>query len=565
VPEEKTDSTDYSDVEVQPLFNAHDEVVEIAVSMSVDKLMLFADVEILDPDRLSAVTKTSLRALLGEDFECPTLSDEALGEIVRSLNADEPVEKKLIAQGTPAEDGKHGEIRFIVPKIDEEYRHGKPVDALSDFGGELTFAQAARPSVKPLIDTSFLRDVKNLEPGNPVAEIIPETKAVNGQDVFGKEIKAKDGKPVKFKFDDKTLEIVEEKRKKLLVSKAKGFFTDERERLFVCDHLVIPGDVDMTTEDIDFTGKVSVRGDVVRGHSVTAHGDLEVDGNFYGNALLSVEGSVKVTGYVSGSRRTRIVAATDIFLDVVHTVNLEAGGSIYVNTEARDCVMLTSGGVFMPTGHIFGGEVHCRKGVEARQIGPSGGSAMSITLMGESHLDEAYTELSGKIREHERLEHKFRDRLGAVADYSFERLQQEKAELDTLYASAIQYQQLRKSLSDLKGQLNDLINQKTKGVVFRVSFKENFYKGVVVTAVDKRFKVDTVIEGPRTIQFTGASKRFRLVDYSELSQEVEEESEGAADDSNDLNGAPRAEVSSESIAGEPPAEDDNPIPPTSIE
>ncbi len=114
--------------------------------------------------------------------------------------------------------------------------------------------------------------------------------------------------------------------------------------------LVINGDVDLSTGNVDFSGSVLITGSVVEGFTVKADRDVTVNGGVY-NARIRSGGSCMIKGGIVGERG-EVCAGEDVRLGIIEYARaiasqkieifgyalfatLEAGESVYVQGRNR--------------------------------------------------------------------------------------------------------------------------------------------------------------------------------------------------------------------------------------
>lgn len=220
----------------------------------------------------------------------------------------------LIAQGTPPVKGADAQITYL------EIPDRKPVireDGKADY-----------------YDMNFIHEIKE---GSWLGEKISAKPGTDGINVYGEVISAAPGRDAALKYDRKSAYEVKEEGKIVLRSKIGGVLEHSKGQISVNHHLPINGDVGIETGNIDFEGSISIRGTVQHGYSVTAKGDISIEGaeGVSGAKLIkSIEGDIYIRGGIFGVGETRVEAGGNIFVKHVNEANLYAGGNISIGFYA---------------------------------------------------------------------------------------------------------------------------------------------------------------------------------------------------------------------------------------
>ncbi|MCX7970802.1 MAG: FapA family protein [Negativicutes bacterium] len=154
-----------------------------------------------------------------------------------------------------------------------------------------------------------------------LADIIPPTEGIAGQDVFGQILPAKPGKPAKIGLGD-NVRCQDNK----VYAEITGQVALIDDKINVSPILVISEDVDYETGNINFTGSVLVRGAVQPGFTVTASGSVEVDGSVAG-AVVAGNEVVLLRGVNGG----KITAKKSVRAKFIENAEVTAGEDIFVS------------------------------------------------------------------------------------------------------------------------------------------------------------------------------------------------------------------------------------------
>jgi len=262
----------------------------------------------------------------------------------------EPGQKIVVAEGIPAVHGEDAEIRYY------QLEDKKPV--IKTDGS---------------VNHYELNLIDQVSKGDWLGEKIPPTEGRPGTTVNGKPLKPKEGKDKRLKYDPRTVEEVDEGDRVVLKARVDGAVRYREGKVGVDNHLVIGGNVDYSTGNIDFDGFVTVEGTVEDGFVVVAERDITINGEMGIGAVGRIEsrnGSIFIKGGVNGKGIAEIIAAKNIYVKFSNEANLTAGQSISVGLYALDSV-LKSRKVFVNPqgGKLIGGEVHADHQVVTGSIG----------------------------------------------------------------------------------------------------------------------------------------------------------------------------------------------------
>lgn len=235
----------------------------------------------------------------------------------------------LVARGIPPQAPVQGEIEFLV--LMERAKRTEGDDSP--------------------IDWKNLWITPSVHEGDVIARIHPPKEGTDGIDVFGNPLTAASQTIHRIRYGD-GVTVAENGDGTVEVVSARivgqPIFRDNM--LDVLPLLIINGDVDITTGNIDFSGSVLVTGSVLEGFSVRAERDVTVQGWVY-NSRIHAGGSCVVRGGITGEGAF-ISSGEDIRIGVIEhaavsssrkvevfgyalSATLEAGESVYVQGRNR--------------------------------------------------------------------------------------------------------------------------------------------------------------------------------------------------------------------------------------
>jgi uncharacterized protein (DUF342 family) len=219
----------------------------------------------------------------------------------------------------------------------------------------------------------------NVRKGDKIAVKHPATEGENGTSVTGAALKAVPGKDAAFPVAG-GLEISEDG---LALSAAiDGRLLRKDGKLSVLPELEVSGDVDFSVGNINFTGRVKIKGGVREGFSVVAAGDIEINEVVEG-AHVESSGDVVIHGGVRGMGKGRIVADGSIQLGFVDQANIRSRGDIRVknailhsDVSAQNSVIVLGG----QKSQIAGGKIQAGVEVVCQTLGSEMGTRTEVVV-----------------------------------------------------------------------------------------------------------------------------------------------------------------------------------------
>ncbi len=278
------------------------------------------------------------------------------------------------------------------------------------------------------IDKSGAIDFKNrgeipqVEEKEIIAEIIPATEGVPGEDIYGypitpppyDEIPISSGKGVQRAEEDPLKFVAQRKGRPEVLDDGT---------LCVSDVLSIPGDIGIETGHVEFDGHIEVAGSVqegyrVKGKTLTADEILQADVRISGDIVVS-KGIIGATILTDGTIKARHIR--DAVIDSLGDINVE--------TETYESKIETNGAFKIGSGKILCSKVSAMRGISAADIGSDGSFPCNLVVgidnRMESKIARINSEISQKQKEQEVLkaqitelrngEEVLEDRIGELA------------------------------------------------------------------------------------------------------------------------------------------------------
>ena len=308
--------------------------------------------------------------------------------------------------------------------------------------------------------------INNVKKGDWLGEKIPATKGKNGKNVYGEILPGSLGEDKQLKYDYKSIDCIKKNNMETLVANENGAVVKKGGKIAVDNLLVINGNVDYDTGNIDFDGNVEIRGTVKDQFSVRATKDISIEGAIGVGAakkIESIDGDVYIKGGLNGKGVTEI-KANNIFLKYVKEGILKANNDIYIGLYAIDTV-IESKNVFLSEkkGKIIGGQLKAKYRVESYAIGNKMERVTTVNVEGFNR-EELYTRLKSLNIEFDRLssKHNKLKRKLDIFENNLSRLDEKS--LNTYNALVVTYDQLTETMEKLESQIESIENNlKTRG------------------------------------------------------------------------------------------------------
>lgn len=294
---------------------------------------------------------------------------------------DEIVEEKMycqlfvIAQGTPGLNGQNGKIKDFFPR-----KH------------ELKFSSKSNGG----IDFKSLNLIHNVTKGTVVCEITRPSEPVSGTNIYGNPVITKRGKMPEIP-QGKNITYSEDRSK--LIAACEGNLTFRSGRFHVENVYTISGNVDNAVGNIDFTGSVYIKGDVLEGYTVKAKGDITVMGMAEG-AYLDSQGSIILHKGMRGMKKGILRAQGDITGKFLEDCTLHAQGNIQAEYIINSKVSCNKELILIgKRGALIGGTCAVCRRIRVNSLGCPSQTQTLITLGVTQELLEQVIRVSQELKD----------------------------------------------------------------------------------------------------------------------------------------------------------------------
>ena len=216
-----------------------------------------------------------------------------------------------------------------------------------------------------------------VKPGEVIGQVVYEHAGTMGKDVMGNPIAPPPGPAPNITLGDGA-ELKDDGK---YYAKRTGLISFIEDTLDVSLTYVHAGDVNLTSGDIRFSGKVIIEGSIDHGACVITSGDIEVKKDVRG-AKIVCGGNMKVAGGIITSEKGSVRVKGDIRAGFIENSTIWTDGDITVAKALLNSRVNCNGNlnVVGESARLSGGEVSVRRTIRAGNIGFAAGAPTRIIL-----------------------------------------------------------------------------------------------------------------------------------------------------------------------------------------
>lgn len=463
---------------------------ELHIVASLDRMHIY--IRHIPGEKFSGISRDVIMSQLYNLGVTFGIIDSGLNLFVAMQNSATPLDYFTeIARGEPPRKGEDASVEFHVQPTSHEARY----DVADD--GQIDYKQ--------------LNLIENCFAGQRVATIIPPGPGRPGTNVFGEEVPPLPGRPVSIQPGQG---VVVSSNGREYTSEMEGRLVFEHDVLSVNTILEITRDIDFSIGNVDFVGKVVVKGSLLDGFYINAKRGVEISGDM-GAARITSEGDVKIVGGIKG-KNAAIITCRNLATHYIDDAMVEATGDVAATKEIMNSSVQAIGRITVASGAIIGGVVCGFRGIEADTLG----SEMGVQTWVMSGLD--WTE-----------ENKKADIRAKVAEY-LDRVRSSKVLLDPLFNDSdvttrlgadqkSMLSELITELRDVREHLVDLLEERAsigghrqEGMVDQINVRKIVHMGVLPRFSQVDGEVKDAIKGPLSITPDSGTGTFRFGPFSDL-------------------------------------------------
>lgn len=383
-------------IDLKRIENADIEIIKQAMELGdFDEWIKIADTQeekVIDSVCNVKISKDNMQAYInvtppigGEDIKEESIF-EALNEsgvvfnikedIVKAVALEKQYGKEiLIAEGLPPKNGRDAELQYHFDTSTEKTLN-------MDESGKIDYRE--------------LSLIKNVREGQRLVTLIPHTEGIPGKNVKGEEVPGKDGKKLALP-KGKNVNITEDGLG--LISTVDGEVKLLDGKVSVFSVYEVKKDVDNSTGNIRFNGKVVVMGNVLTGFIIEAEGDIEVYGVVEG-ALIKSKGNIILHRGIQGMNRGEIYCEGDLVAKFIENSKIEVMGSI--QSDAIMHSQVTCGKKLEVSGRkglLVGGSYKAGEEIKAKVMGSPMATITEIEVGVNPAIRNKYDELKKELKQ----------------------------------------------------------------------------------------------------------------------------------------------------------------------
>ncbi len=341
--------------------------------MRTEELGKFIEV-FINPDKMSA------DLFLSEDLSENGIKLEDIYEFIGERGVVFGVDKEVIAdavnnqkcyqmitfaKGKEAVEGRDGYYDYKFD-VENSKRSGKP--KVFDDG---------------TVNYKDLSIVECVEEGQVLIEYHPKVDGISGTMVTGEVIKAsikKDMPPLRGKG------FVVSEDGLVYTAAMSGRPVMNYGQLEIKNVFEIQGNVDLSTGNVNFSGDLIIKGNIISGMTVKATGMITVNGMIEA-ADVTAGSTILVKGGILGGSKANISSSGDVIALFIENANVTAGQNVMTdcivngNVNAyQDVIVTKKSSKSSHAGSIVGGRVVASRYIKAHSIGAPGGMKTELGL-----------------------------------------------------------------------------------------------------------------------------------------------------------------------------------------
>ncbi len=378
-----------------------------------------------------------------------------------------------VATGTFPVTGSDGKINFLVnpPTNKKTYK--------TDDQGNINYQETG------LIENAYCDKV--------VAIIKSPTLGISGKDVFGNSIDAETGKAITVKIG-KNISFDRNSGRCKATINGRVLFEDNT--ISISDTYEIRGDVDLSIGNINFIGKVIIRGSVVGDYTIHGHEMVYIDGRC-GPAKISSNGDIFIRGGIAGNGSTTTVKSeSGIFMTkYINNCKVETGKGVVVKNEIVNSSIGTGGAVLIEHGSIIGGNTIALKGVIAKIIGSELGVVTSVASGQNWAKEEKFEELKAQLALVKNLLENLISNVEPIAvDINIIKMYTGKKR-NTIKSVIEKIKILNDKKSNAENKIKELIEEKYDDAVYQINTMKTLNSGAILKLGVLTLNVKDTING----------------------------------------------------------------------
>lgn len=430
--------------------NREGKIIHSEVEISVDPNCTTAFMTITAPENGGLdITEDKVTAAVRENKIAFGLDEAALNDAVENKRYGENI---CIARWKPPVDGTDGKIEYF-------YNREQTFKPVEDENGN--------------VDYKNLGLVRNIYRGTAIAKITPPTEGEPGVDIMGKSVRQRVGTASSYSIGKGT-ELTADGTQ--IIASVDGNLAYSGGAFCIEESLLIRGDVDVSSGNIDFIGDIIIKGNVLEGYAVSSKKNITVNGTVT-NGKVTADGNITVK---LGSINSELHSEKgNIKLDFCENSKLYAAGNIEANSFIAGEVFAGKEIIASGKGILLGGKYTALENITASVIGSESYAKTLVTLGNNAVLSE---EMEGHKRKIAEMTDKL-DQLGKIITALAEMAKVSKLppQREQMKVEAMRSRfQLQGDIKRMTARIKEIETTLERKQDLSISCKKAFYPGVVL-------------------------------------------------------------------------------------
>lgn len=412
------------------------------------------------------------------------ITEEKIYAALREKGIDFGVQKDAIEEAVSKK--RYGEniciARWQVPvngedgKIDYSFKKEATFKPVEDENGN--------------VDYKNLGLVRNVYKGTVIATITMPTEGAPGTDITGKPVQQKVGVPASFSVGKGT-ELVNDGTE--IIASIDGNLVYANGAFCVEESLLIRGDVDVSSGNIDFIGDIIIKGNVLEGYKVTSKKNVTIQGTVTNGTVIADGNIIVKLGSINSEIRSEKGSIKLDFCEnsrIYAAENVEASSFVGGEVFAGKCIVGNGKGILM------GGKYTALENITASVIGSESYAKTLVTLGNNAVLSE---EMEGHKRRIAEMEDKL-DQIGKILTALTEMAKVSKLtpEREQMKVEAMRSRfQIQGEIKRLNSRISEIETALERKQNLSISCKKAFYPGVTLRINSYVYQVNTVTSRAR--------------------------------------------------------------------
>lgn len=269
-------------------------------------------------------------------------------------------------------------------------------DAVLTYHFDISNERAINIDKDGKIDYHELSLIKNVCTGHKLVTLTPHTKGTSGKNVLGVEVQGRDGRKLALPRG-KNVDVSQDGLELISVVDGEVKVIDGKVNVFSVYE--VKHNVDNSTGNIRFNGKVVVMGNVLTGFIIEAEGDVEVYGVVEG-AQIKSKSSIILHRGIQGMNRGELYCEGDLIAKFIENCKIEVKGNI--QSDAIMHSQITCGRKLEANGRkglLVGGSFKVGEEIKAKVIGSPMATITELEVGINPDMRKKYDEVKNELKQ----------------------------------------------------------------------------------------------------------------------------------------------------------------------